>query len=93
MLIEFLASIGPWNWIILGCILLALEIVVPGFYLLWIGIAAVLTGTLSLQLADVAIWTWQAQIVFFLVLSIIIFSSYLGIKKVIKIDPFSIFRG
>jgi inner membrane protein len=70
MIFEFLASIGPWNWIILGCILLALEIVVPGFYLLWIGIAALLTGTLSFQLADVALWTWQAQTVFFLVLSI-----------------------
>jgi inner membrane protein len=70
MLVEFLASLGPWNWIILGCILLALEIVVPGVYLLWIGVAALLTGTLSFQLADVAIWTWQAQTVFFLVLSI-----------------------
>ena len=30
---------------------------------------------------------------FFLVLVIIIFSSYIGIKKVTKIDPFEIFRG
>ncbi|MCG6114576.1 MAG: NfeD family protein [Mesorhizobium sp.] len=70
MLVEFLATIGPWNWIILGCVLLALEIVVPGFYLLWIGIAALLTGTLSFQLMDVALWTWQAQTVFFLGLSL-----------------------
>lgn len=30
---------------------------------------------------------------FFMVILIIIFSSYLGIRKVIKIDPFDIFRG
>src|SRR5690606_23417406 len=59
-----------WNWMVLGTALLALEIVVPGVYLLWLGVAAILTGTLSLQLWDSAFWVWQLQVVVFLVLSI-----------------------
>ncbi len=43
-MIEWLVSqLGPWNWMVLGwrC---AIEIVTPGFYLLWIGLAALVVG-------------------------------------------------
>lgn len=70
MIVRFLTEIGPWSWMVLGGLLLALEILVPGFYLLWIGIAAVLTGALSLQLWDWAPWTWQVQVLVFLALSL-----------------------
>lgn len=43
-LIEFLAANAPWAWIIAGLILLALELVVPGGFLLWLGIAGIVTG-------------------------------------------------
>lgn len=76
MLARIFAELGPWNWMVLGFVLLALEILVPGVFLLWIGIAAILVGALSLQLWDAAIWTWQLQTVVFLVLSLI--SAYLG---------------
>ncbi|MDC0886781.1 NfeD family protein [Altererythrobacter sp.] len=36
-----------WIWIILGLALAALEIVVPGVYLIWLAIAALLTGALT----------------------------------------------
>lgn len=71
MIIQTLAEIGPWNWVILGAILLVLELLVPGVFLLWIGIAAILTGALSLQLWGMAFWAWQIQVLVFLVLSII----------------------
>ncbi len=70
MIVEYLSGFGAWNWIILGCVLLALEIVVPGFYLLWIGIAALLTGTISFQLSGYEMWIWQVQVVVFLILSV-----------------------
>lgn len=47
-LIAFLAENGPWSWIIAGLVLLGLELVVPGGYLLWLGVAGVLTGIITL---------------------------------------------
>jgi len=44
MIERIVLELGPWNWMVLGFALLALEIVVPGFFLLWIGIAALVVG-------------------------------------------------
>jgi membrane protein implicated in regulation of membrane protease activity len=70
MLIQWFSELGPWNWLILGAVLLALEIMTPGVYLMWLGIAAILTGMLSFQFADTLFWGWQAQVVVFLALSV-----------------------
>ena len=71
MLERIFAELGPWNWMVLGFALLALEIVVPGFFLLWIGIAALVIGALSLLIWDAGFWTWQVQVLAFLVLSLV----------------------
>ena len=71
MISQMFAELGPWNWMILGAVLLSLEIVLPGVYLLWLGIAAFLTGTLSLQLWESGFWVWQVQVLVFLALSIL----------------------
>lgn len=76
MIARIIAELGPWNWMALGFVLLALEIVVPGVFLLWIGIAALLVGTFSLQFWDMTWWVWQAQVITFLVLSLV--SAWLG---------------
>lgn len=76
MLNQVFAELGAWNWMALGLVLLALEILVPGVFLLWIGIAAILTGAVSLRLWDWEPWTWQVQVLLFLVLSLI--SAYVG---------------
>jgi membrane protein implicated in regulation of membrane protease activity len=68
-----------------GCcsafILLCLEIFAPGVFLLWIGIAALIVGSASLLLWDAAFWTWQVQVLIFLVLSLA--SAYVG-KKLVR---------
>ncbi|MDP1732593.1 MAG: NfeD family protein, partial [Devosia sp.] len=46
-IIEFIASYGPWAWIVAGVILLALELVVPGGIVLWLGVAGIITGLAS----------------------------------------------
>lgn len=46
--IEFIAGNGPWAWIVAGLILLALELVVPGGFLLWMGISGIITGLIAL---------------------------------------------
>jgi hypothetical protein len=39
---------GAWSWWVLGLILLGLELFVPGFVLVWFGVAAILVGLLAL---------------------------------------------
>jgi membrane protein implicated in regulation of membrane protease activity len=72
MIARFVAELGAWNWMVLGFALLAAEIVVPGVFLVWFGLAAIVTGLLSLALWDWWLWGWQAQTVSFLLLSLII---------------------
>jgi membrane protein implicated in regulation of membrane protease activity len=58
---SMLAALGPWAWIIAGAILLALELAVPGAFMMWLGIAAALVGAISLAVD----WPWQWQCVAF----------------------------
>ena len=81
MISSFILDLGPWSWMVLGFILLAMEIVVPGVFLLWIGVAAILTGALSLQLWGVEFWSWQVQVLVFLALSLV--SAIVG-KKITR---------
>jgi inner membrane protein len=76
MIESIVKELGAWNWMALGLVLLALEIVVPGIFLLWIGIAAIIVGTLALMITDGGYWTWETQILLFLVLSLV--SAYIG---------------
>lgn len=82
MIERIVMELGPWNWMALGLVLLGLEIVVPGIFLLWIGIAAIIVGTLTLMIGGAAMWTWQLQIVLFLILSLV--SAYIGKKVMAK---------
>lgn len=66
MIERIVLELGPWNWMVLGFALLALEIVVPGIFLMWIGLAALAVGALSLMLWDAGFWTWQVQTIVFL---------------------------
>lgn len=45
---DWLQSLDPhWAWLSLGVLLVALEILVPGFFLMWLGLAAVITGIIA----------------------------------------------
>ncbi|MDB5621904.1 MAG: NfeD family protein, partial [Devosia sp.] len=43
-IISFVADNGPWSWIVAGLVFLALELVVPGGFLVWMGVAGIITG-------------------------------------------------
>ncbi|EJW13566.1 Putative activity regulator of membrane protease YbbK [Rhodovulum sp. PH10] len=60
-------SLGPWGWLTAAAVLLIAEIVVPGIFLLWLGIAALLVGLISF-LVD---WGWQLQLIAFAVFSVV----------------------
>ena len=55
-LIDLFTRYGAWSWWILGLVLLGLELMLPGFVLVWFGAAAIVVGTLAL-LVD-----WPVQI-------------------------------
>ncbi|MBX9455260.1 MAG: NfeD family protein [Rhizobium sp.] len=61
MIGRIIAELGPWSWWVLGMLLLAAELVMPGVFLVWIGLGALLTGVLSLLFWDAGFWSWQVQ--------------------------------
>lgn len=65
MIASLYDTIGPWSWLILGLCLLAVEILVPGIFFLWFGLAAIAVGTLAVGISI----AWQVQIVLFLAAS------------------------
>ncbi|OAF05253.1 hypothetical protein AYJ54_22700 [Bradyrhizobium centrolobii] len=58
---DMFVSLGTWNWLIFGFILVALEVVAPGVFLFWLGLAALLVGLVSFVFHP----AWQAQLVMF----------------------------
>ncbi|MCX8280985.1 NfeD family protein [Phyllobacterium sp. 0TCS1.6C] len=68
---RFIAELGPWNWIVLGFVLLILEVFAPGIFLLWFGIAALIVGALAVTLGGTLMLGWQLQVILFLVLSVV----------------------
>jgi|SRR5690606_9125935 membrane protein implicated in regulation of membrane protease activity len=71
MLERIFAELGPWNWMVLGFALLTLEILTPGVFMLWIGLAALIVGALSLMFWSAGFWVWQVQILVFLALALV----------------------
>lgn len=65
MIAALATELGPWTWWIIGLIFLGLEIVVPGVFLLWIGLAAMVVGAISFLVWDAAVWSWQTQMLVF----------------------------
>lgn len=63
---DLLVKLGSWNWLIVGLILMGLEVLAPGVFLLWLGLAALLVGIISL-FAD---WVWQVQVIAFAAFSL-----------------------
>jgi membrane protein implicated in regulation of membrane protease activity len=55
---EMFSTLGTWNWLIFGIILMALELLAPGVFLFWLGLAALLVGLLSFAFDP----SWQLQI-------------------------------
>ncbi len=64
-------------------------------YGLGVGLATLIIVTAKLRLPDYAaqITYWNLFLAFVMVLVIAAISSYIGVRKVLKIEPFDIFRG
>ncbi|HVV39707.1 MAG TPA: NfeD family protein [Nitrobacter sp.] len=63
---DMFVSLGTWNWLIFGLLLMGLELLAPGVFLFWLGLAAFLAGVLSFVFHP----SWQMQILLFAVFAI-----------------------
>lgn len=63
---DMIADLGAWNWMILAGVLFSFELLAPGIFLMWFGIAAAVTGLIVFRY-DLA---WQWQLIWFCALSL-----------------------
>src|ERR1700704_3462675 len=63
---EMFSTLGTWNWLIFGIVLMALELLAPGVFLFWLGLAALLVVLLSFLINP----SWQLQMLMFAVFAI-----------------------
>lgn len=65
---EFVGQLGPWAWVVAGILLLGLELLAPGNFLLWFGIAALITAAVTF-LTDLS---WQVDALIFVALAVVL---------------------
>jgi inner membrane protein len=64
---ETIMELGPWAWMILAAVLFVLELISPGIFFMWFGVAAAATGLIVFRYD----MDWQWQLVSFAVLSLV----------------------
>ena len=77
MLLDLFVQYGPWAWFVAGLVLLALELVVPGGWFLWLGAAGIVTG-LSAFIPGVG---WPLQVTLFGILALLIVIGWTAISR------------
>jgi inner membrane protein len=65
-MVETILALGAWNWLILAAILFVLELLAPGIFFMWFGLAAAATGLIMFRY-DIG---WQWQLIWFCGLSL-----------------------
>src|ERR1700709_2241664 len=63
---EMFVTLGTWNWLIFGLLVMGLELLAPGVFLFWLGLAALLVGLLSFAINP----AWQTQLLLFAVFAV-----------------------
>ncbi len=63
---NMMVALGSWNWLIAGLILMGVEMLAPGVFMLWLGLAALLVGLLSFVIH----WSWPVQLLAFAVFAL-----------------------
>jgi membrane protein implicated in regulation of membrane protease activity len=79
-MMSTLYSFGVWNWFIAGGILLAIEVIAPGTFMLWLGLSAIAVGAISLVID----WSWQAQFVCFAVFALASIPIWLRVGRAVE---------
>jgi membrane protein implicated in regulation of membrane protease activity len=92
-MMDYLNGIDPgWLWLIGGVVLLIAEIVAPGVFLVWIGIAAIVTGAFAL-LFGIGVAGQLGLFALYSVLAVIVGRRVYGVSGVEASDPLLNDRG
>ena len=65
---QFFDHLEFWHWLILALLLAGIEMLTPGFFAIWLGGAALITGLLVLVVPGMS---WEGQLVLFAVLAVV----------------------
>jgi membrane protein implicated in regulation of membrane protease activity len=87
--IAMIETFGAYGWWVLGLVLLILELVSPGVYFLFLGIAAIVVGTNVLFLGPSGWFGWEEQIIAFIVVAVaavLVGRSWYGARRSVA-DP------
>jgi membrane protein implicated in regulation of membrane protease activity len=63
---QFFDHLEFWHWLILALVLAGIEILTPGFFALWLGGAALVTGLIVLVIPSMS---WEGQLIAFALLA------------------------
>jgi inner membrane protein len=63
---DLFITYGAWSWLIIGLVLLALELVLPGGVFVWLGVSAIVTALIRFGVPI----GWPAQLAVFGVLGV-----------------------
>lgn len=65
---QFLPFLGGWTWWVIAGIFLLIELMLPGVFFMWLGLAAALIGLIDI-FADLS---WQVELALFAVFSVLL---------------------
>jgi len=70
-----------WHWLSLGGVLVVIEILAPGVFFLWLGVAALAVGVVSWAFPALH---WQYQVLLFAVLAVV---AVVGSRRFLRSHP------
>ena len=65
-MMDLLASLTPWHWLVFGVVLLGVELMIGSTYILWPAVSAIAVGLLLF----IAPMGWELQMMLFFLLSV-----------------------
>lgn len=74
-------DIDFWHWLIFAVIFGIVEVLAPGFFFMWLAVAAVVTGLILLALPQLG---WEYQVLLFTLLAV---AAAIAGRKLIKRHP------
>jgi hypothetical protein len=63
---QFFDHVEFWHWLILALVLAGIEMLTPGFFAIWLGGAALITGLVVLVVSSMS---WEGQVILFAILA------------------------
>ena len=79
---QFFDHLEFWHWLILALLLAGIEMLTPGFFAIWLGGAALITGLIALVISSMS---WEGQIILFAVLAAVSVLAWYKIGRRVRI--------